>query len=700
MSTFLPAPAMARSLAAAPRGSVDDPSVSRRMVHWRRPRLERITCLSYGGRLLAAAGGLVCCVWDTRTHHLVRRIMMAEPITAVWVGRDGASLAVAAGEHVAVYDVGTGERRFGCSHGAALTSVHIDNVADVLGSADESGRVEVRDLASGRLMQQVQCAPGRPIVFVYRGRYVLVGSETHSAIFDATTGELLRRFPYDPDEEPALEGMLLSSTLVAYSGTVVRWFDCAQHQRAHCVRDLGSKIQSIDVSDAAGLALAATEAGSLHVFDLTSAAPRARHHSFTSPVLFARFGPGASLYVAGGEALVMHLVDGQHVRSYYDETPPLVAMTASHDRAALLLSNRDGGVVRMGLREGRRQGTFDGHAGSVSVVTCSGEVVASGAYDGTMQLMDAQLRPIATIDLKQGPVQSIALDVAAGRAWVGTWGGKVNGVDMATRQVTLTVDATSSSVRTLAWDAVGGRLCAGGDDGELCIFGGRNAMAKLFEDRQPGTMYRALFDSDGNLWTTAHDGVRRYDGADPRKHVTFHGDAIRWFELGDGRLYSLSLSGTLAVFDTTSGEELHRTEIESPVNHRSVLVLARDRIATASADGIVRVFDGQLRLVGWLEVLRDGYLWMTSPVDAHPGWLHIDRPDLVDVGERGEVAVQAFAVTDPRRARHLAVFHSVTHVMRIVRGDAALTDPIGPRLGGLSGFANLTNLLQWVPAGS
>jgi len=700
MSTFLPAPAMTRPLVAAPRRSVEDASVARRTLHWRRPRLERVTCLSYGGRLLAAAGGLVCCVWDTRTHHMVRRIVMAEPITAVWMGRDGASLAVAAGEHVAVYDVGTGERRFGCSHGAALTSVHIDNVADVLGSADESGRVEVRDLASGRLIQQVQCEPGRPIIFVYRGRYVLVGSETHSAIFDATTGELLRRFPYDPDEDPAMEGMLLSSTLVAYSGTVVRWFDCAQYQGAHCVRDLGSKVQSIDVYDAAGLALAATEAGALQVFDLTTGAPRARHQSFTCPVLFARFAADASLYVAGGEALVMHLVDGQHVRSYCDETPPLVAMTASHDRTALLLSHRVGGVVRVGLRDGRRQGTFDGHIGSVSVVACSGDVVASGAYDGRLRLMDAQLRPTATIDLKQGPVQSIAMDVAAGQAWVGTWSGKVNAVDLASHQVTLTVDATPSSVRTLAWDAVGGRLCAGGDDGDLCIFDVRNAMAKLFVARQKGTVYRALFDGDGSLWTTAHDGVRRYDSTDPREHMTFQGNAIRWFELGNGRLYSLSLSGTLTVFDITSGEELHRTVIESPVNHRSVLVLSPDRIATASGDGIVRVFDAQLRLVGWLEVLREGYLWMTRPVDVRPGWLYTDRPELVDVGERSGAAVQAYAETDPRQARHLAVFHSATHVMRIVRGEAALTDPIGPRVGGLSGLANPTTLLQWVPAGS
>ena len=374
-------------------------------------------------------------------------------------------------------------------------------------------------------------------------------------------------------------------------------------------------------------------------------------------------------------------------------------MTAGCEGAALLLSNRDGGAVRMGLRDGRRQGAFEGHAGSVSVVACSGGVVASGAYDGTMRLMDAQLRPTATIDFAQGPVQSIALDLAAGRAWAGTWAGKVNCVDLPTRQVTLTIDAFSTSVRTLARDAAGERLCAGGDDGELCVLDLRNAMAKRFQHQQPGSVYRALFDGDGALWTTADDGVRRYDSADPKTHVTFQGNAIRWFQLDGGRLYSLSLSGTLMVFDVGSGQELHRTVIESPVDHRCVLVLSRDRIATASADGIVRVFDSQLRPVGWLEVLRDGYLWMTPPVDAHPGWLHTDRPELVDVGERSDVAVHAFAESDPRRARHLAVFHSATHVMRIIRGEGATTDPIGQRLGGLSGLANPTNLLRWEPTG-
>lgn len=676
-------------------------SAKRRTIHWRRPRLERVTCLSYGGGLLAAAGGLVCCVWDTRTHRLLNRLVAADPITAVWMAHDGKALAVGAGTGVTVCDPATGLPRFSYAHGAQVASIHIDAMAHVMASADIAGRIEVRDLASGKAMQHVQASPGRPIVFAYRRRYVLIGSETHSSIVDAATGELLRRFPYEPDESPAPGGLLLSSTLVAHSGTFIRWFDCAVHEPAHCIRNLGSPISSIDIWEPDGLVLAATQAGTLHLFGLTSGARRASYQSFTTPVLFARFGADASLYVAGGEALVMRLMQGRHVQSYADETVPLVAMAAQPGHKGLLVSNRNGGLTRVDLADGRTRTSSVGHTGSVSVVACAGEHIASGAYDGTVRLLDAQLRSLATIDLDQGPVQSIALDPSSRRAWAGTWSGKVNCMSLDTGEVELKADAFGSSVRTLAHDASGRRLCAGGDDGEVCIFDLRWGMARLHEHQQPGTVYRALFDDTADhLWTTAGDGVRRYEGSDLRRHVTFAGNAIRWFELADGRLYSLSLSGTLAAFDIESGKELHRTVIESPVNHRSVVVLSSNRIATASADGLVRVFDSQLRQVGSLEVLRNGYLWMTSPVDAHPGWLHTDRPKLVEVGERSDTGLQHFAETDHRRARHLAVFHSATHVMRIVRGEAGESDSIGPRPGRLAGLVNFANLLQWAPSGA
>lgn len=697
MSTQLPVP-NPRRLPATATTHPGLESAARHTAHWRRPRLERVACLSYGRDRLAAAGGRVCCVWDTATHQLQHRITLEGEITALWIARDRSALAVVTGATVTAYDLATGAPRFGYTHPAEVASVHLDNGADVLASADVLGEVQVHDITTGNLISRIAGPAGRPNVYVHHGRYVLIGAAMHSVIIDAVTGEALRRFSYDPSESPPQEGLLLASTLVAHSGTMVRWFDCARFAPAHCVRNLGSTVQSIDLDEARGLALAATQSGSLHLFDLQTGAPRAHHSAFTSPVFAARFGPNASLYVAGGEALVMQLEDGRHVRSYCDESPPLVAMTAPPDRAGLVVSDRDGGVVQVDLRNGRARRAFDGCAGSVSAVTCNEALIATGSYDGNVRLLSRALNPIATIDLAQGPVQSIALDGSGGRAWVGTWSGKINCVDLDARQVVLTRDAFVSSVRTLALDPSRLRLCAGGDDGEIAVFEVGDGMHRVLAHHQPGSTYRAVFDDHGNLWTAAGDGVRRYHHADWMRHDCFPGAQIRWFELAGDRVYSLGLTGCLTVFDVDSGAALHRTSIEPPVNHRSIVALGADRIAIASADGRVRVFDAQLREVASLELLREGYLWHTPPVDAHPGWVHTNRPELLDIGERGTHATNLFAQSDPRRARHLAIFQSESHVMQLVGGMGTAIDSsvasAGNRLGGLTA----THRLRWKPA--
>lgn len=678
----LPATHVARPLAPAtgPLASTPGP---RRPSHWRRPALEPVTCLSYGGDRLAAGGGRVCCVWDTTTRLPVRSIVTGARIDAVWMAQDGARVALAAGNDVLVHDVATGARRFAYAHEHAVTSVHIDPGGELMASADASGRIDVRAMATGRLMLRTASEPGRPIVFLHHRRYLLIGATTHSAILDATLGTPLRRFAYDPAEKPVPSALHLPSTLVAYSGSVVRWFDCEDDQGPHCVRDLGSTIQSIDIVEPEGLALVATQDGLLHLFTLSGGTEHARYESYTKPLRFARFGPHASLFVAGGEALVMQLEDGRHVRSYYDDTPPLVAMTAAAG-SVLLLSNRDGGVTQVSLRDGTRPAASSDPVGSVSCVAWSADVIACGAYDGTLRLFDARLRPAATFDFAQGPVQAVALDVPSQRAWAGTWDGTVNAIDLRTRQSTRSVAALDRSVRTLALNATGDQLCAGGE-GEFCVLDLACDMKTLLRTGQPGVVYRAVFDRAGDLWTTADDGVRRYGLGTGRAHVTFCGEGIRWFDLHGDQLIALSLSGVLAVFDLASGEQRRRTQIAAPVNHRSVLALSPDRIVTASADGLVRVFDAQLREVATLEVLREGYLWMTTPADAHPGWLHTDRPDLVEVGESGSPLHHA----DPARARHFAVYCSATHVMQVVWGQAAGSPLSASLLPGIAGTSRL-----------
>lgn len=656
--------------------------------------------------MLAAGGGRVCCVWDTRTDELVSRLTLPAPIMAVWVASDGSLVVISAGREVAVHELPTGVLRHAYHHEAEVTSVHIGSGNSVGASADTEGSIQVHEFSDGRLVQCFDTPPGRPIVFVHRVHYALVNSGSHSAIIDIATGATLRRFPYDNLEPLDLGTRLPGTTLVACSGSILRWFNCGQHAYAHCVRDLGSRILSIDIDDAHGLTLAATEAGGLHLFNLHSGTPHARYQSFTVPLTFARFGAEASLYVAGGEALVMHLVEGRHTGSYYDESPPLVAMALPADgkpsisaaESSVLLSDRDGGVTSVSLRDGRRSPQRCLHHGSVSVVTRLGDRVASGAYDGVVRVFDAAtLQPLAAADLGQGPVQAIAGDIRSGRLWVGTWRGKVNEMDLDTGAVLSTVEAFPSSVRTLAIDPRSKLVFAGGNDGELRLFErDAGALRPAAAGLQPGAAYRAAFDEQGSLLVTADDGVRRYRAADLAPGDLYPGRVIRWFDRAGGRLVVLGLHGELRLFDEATREVQHHVVIDSPFNHRSVAFAGAQRLFTTSADGLLRVFDERLQAVATLELLRDGFLWSTPPRDdGHPGWLHTDRPELLDVGTCScDGMVQPWDIADPRRARHLAKWTSASHVMGLVRGDPAPPVSVG-RLVGLSTIAPIGRRLGW-----
>lgn len=700
MSGHLPVPVPRQQLVLPGAGLAAHRTSIGRAAHRRRPRLERVTCLSFGGGLLAAAGGRVCCVWDTRTHELVARLLLALPIGAVWIERtSGRTLMLAAGTEVAVFDLPRAVLSYAHRHAAEVTSVHISDGSTVAGSVDTLGHVEIHDIAAGQRVQRIETSPGRPRVFVDRGRHVLVDSGTHSSIYDAATGALRRRFPYDPLERLDLDGLLLNSTLVAPSERWLRWFDCSTHAHARCVRDLGSTIQSIDIDNGRALALAATEAGTIGVFDLDTGEPRACHQSFTVPLMFARFGADASIYVAGGEALVMHLVDGRHERSYYDESAPLVAMTLPEAAGSVLLSNRDGGLTAVSLRNGRPCASLHGHRGSVSVVTVFGDCVAGGAYDGVLRVFSASTSALLmACDLAQGPIQAITADVRARRLWVGTWAGRVNEVSLDSGEVGASVQVFPSSVRSLALDADRRLLCAGGDAGELRLVDlSATPPQPLAAGLQSGTAYRVRFDSDGSVLVTAADGVRRYCAADLTVRETFAGQSIRWFDQAAGRIVALSLGGELTIFDEATHEVQCRALVDSPVNHRSVAFAGAKRLFVASADGLMRVFDERLQLVATLELVRNGFLWTTpTQEDGHPGWLHTDSDELVEVGERAaDGELEVWDAADPRRARHLVKWTSASHVMEIVSGDAAPLRAVAGRSGSILALAPIDHRLGW-----
>lgn len=696
MSPTLPAPSLQPALAAnlsANGAPTVTPATTR---HERLPRLDRVTCLDYASGLLAAAGGRVCCVWNTLTHALHCRIVAAAPIDALWIQRDCRSITIAAGRRVSVHDLASGLPRFEYEHDAPITSVHSGSPATILASADVKGCIQLRDASDGCLIHALTHPPGRPIVFVHRGQYALVESHTHCTLVDIASGESVRRFPYAQDETVAFTGPRITTTLVSHTASMLRWFDCSRYEGAYVTVDLGAPIHSIDICDERGLVLAALADGRICFFDLSSGKPRGLVASFTQPLLFAKFGEHASVYAAAGEALVMHIVEGQHLRSYYDESPPLVAMALDADRQAFLVSDRDGGVAHFSLRDGRRHDRFAGHCGSVSVVACCGEWVASGAYDGRLRVCDWDGCVVLDKDLQDGPVQAIAPNPAARRVWAGTWSGRVSCFDVDTRETLMTIACGASSIRTLCLDARRERLLVGGDEGEISILdlnGGGKPMQCM---RQIGAVYRGVFAPDGDFLTSASDGVRRFAADATAPHRLYPCSDVRWFELTQHKLYALSLSGELKAFDARSGELVARTQIDGRGPHRSVVSFGPDRVFTASADGFVRVFDAQLQLIATLEVLRRGFMWRTTGDQRQPGWLFTDHDELIGVSDLGPHGSGApWAAADPRRQRHLAVWNSPSHVMQLVNGAMPAASAVASGLRGLGAPASTAHRLGY-----
>lgn len=703
MSQTLPAPSPQTALAAN-LSAVGAPAVTPAMTrHERLPRLDRVSCLDYASGLLAAAGGRVCCVWNTLTHTLHCRIVVATPIDALWMQRDQRTITIAAGRRVSVHDLASGLVRFEYEHDAPITSVHSGSPATILASADVKGCIQLRDAADGRLIRTLTHPPGRPIVFVHRGQYVLVESHTHCTLVEIASGESVRRFPYAHDENVAFAGPRITTTLVSHTASVLRWFDCSRYEGAYLTKDLGAQIHSIDICDERDLVLAALADGRICFFDLNSGEARGVIDSFTQPLLFAKFGEHASVYAAAGEALVMHLVDGHHMRSYYDESPPLVAMALHADRQALLVSDRDGGVAHFSLRDGRRHDRFAGHSGSVSVVECCNEWIASGAYDGKLRVCNWDGRVLLDVDLQDGPVQAIALDPAARRVWAGTWTGRVSCFDVDTRETLLAIACGASSIRTLCLDARRERLLVGGDAGEISVLDLNSGGKPLQRMRQPGAVYRGVFAPDGDILTSADDGVRRFAARATAPHRLYPCSEVRWFALTQQKLFVLSLSGELKACDAHTGELLAHTQIDGRGPHRSVASFGSDRVFTASADGFVRVFDAQIAHIATLEVLRRGFLWRTTGDQRHSEWFFTDRDELIgvsDVGPHGSGA--PWAATDPRRQRHLAVWNSPSHVMQVVTGAAPAVSALGSNLHALAAPARTAHRLGYSagPAGA
>lgn len=670
--------------------------------HWIKPQLGTVTSLDFASDTLAAAGGQVCCVWSTETHTMVRRIVEPVSIRCIALSRDGKYLAIGTGMVVHAYRLDTGGLCFEYLHPAPVCSVHFAAQARLLSSVSIDGRIEVHSLDTGALTMHAMHRSGGSVVFLEpHGRLVVSESPMDLQFIDVNNGQVLRSFSHTEEPDTTEPHGCMGQLLIAYSGTAVRLFDTARSSSA-CFKVISfdSAVTSVDISEDQTEFLVSTQFGRIDFYDMQYGTWIGAQEAFTTPLWGAKFGHGRGVYAAGGEALVMQIEQGRHIRSYY-EAPPIVAATLNPERTTLLVSDRDGGVTSYDLASGRRSNRFAGHSGSVSVVVCSSEYVVSGAYDGTCRLSNWDGTLVARFDLANGPVQALALDPSRLTLWVGTFSGAVACFDLNTRQRIATYDGHKHSVRSLNLSSDRNLLLSCDDNGVLIIRDLRANGQVIKQIHQPDFIYHGLFDADGSILVTSTVGVCRYQLSTERPVAIYAGKDIRWFTpLDDGRLCSLGLEGEVRVFDVNTGECIQRTQLEDLRRHRVVLALGSDRIITGSADSVLRVFDYRLTPVATMHHLRKGVLWTTPSEGSHPGWLFTDRPELLEVGDVQDGQRKLSLPGDGRRERHLAVFNSATHVMQAVNGRPLQDDQSQEMCGRLPRFALGLKQLDYHPIGN
>lgn len=680
MSGFLPVPIGAhRGLAVAAGATAGDAAGP--AVHRLRPLLGQVTAIDHQGSRLAAAGGRVCCVWATRSHALLLRIVVPQPIAAVALSRNGRWLALAAGRQVQVLALPGGAAVLEYEHAAPVQSLHIAAHAPRIASADTAGDLQVRTLECGTVAWCQAHAPGRAIVFLDgTGLRLAVDGDDASQLFDLDGRQPPAVYPYADDEPTGPLARPIGKVLLAHRGRTLRFFDYDSGEQ-RCARriELGAEITGIDISADDSTCLAATRPGAIHLFDLYAARWQECQESFTNPLLAAKFGRGRTVYAAGGEALVLQIEGGRHVRSYGDESPPIVAAAWSAARRAVLVADRDGGVSRYDLGSGRRI-DFVGHAGSVSAIACAGDQVATGAYDGSARLWHDDGRLLATFSPGDGPVQALAFDAARGALWVGTWGGRVIAYDLRSGAAT-TLCRLGESIRTLGLDTHGRRLVAGDNGGRFQVHDLEGGARLELSAQVAGPAYRARFDGDGSVLVTSADGLRRYRPGSLLPAAIHACADARWFDaLPDGRFAVLGLHGALKLFEPGSLRGVAERRIDDARPHR-VVFGAGDRLFTGSGDGALRVFDRDLVPLAGLQRLRRGVLWTTAATAAHPGWFCTDRPELLAVGRLRDEALEEWGDDDPRRQRHLATFNSASHTMAVVAGSNGAGGGAAPTSG-------------------
>ena len=587
-----------------------------------------ITKLALSGddEIVAGAAQFTVCIWNTHTYDRVDRQVFDFPISAIALSANGERLFVADSNENTLWMVRLG----GDSRSKIYTATSPIVVMEMTGNdqcaiGTYDGDVQIIDPELGKSTLSVNCGgwPKRIVTDSDAG-VIAVESGDSMLLYRLDNGHKIIRAP---DSIPLIVGTFSSVQIL-------------DPKTGQCKHEIPAFCSSMAYTRDGSKIVTANRGGAV-VWSGQTGKRLCRVHTYVhGPADIKISSNGKYMFICGEDSTIdIYSLAGGRYGTLADTYCPIMAAAQTGNQ--LVAVDQRGVVALYDLRTGDAQ-HFAHHDCCVSKMHVLGNLVATGSYDGTAQVLDISSGEVITRIRHRGvPVQAVALD-KSGMLVTGTRSGVLRRFDVNDGKRIQSYHGNTGAIRCAAISPCGRYVLSTSDMGDVMVFD--YFSGKLLHSRSDiSLIYSGCFDDTGDyiFYGNGSGYVIKAHSADGRviDRWNLHTSNVRSVAMCGKKLVSIGIHDNACVTDPETGITDLNCNVDSLL-FRRVAFINEDytRVVTGGQDGRLRFHDIKDGVIlAELHNLDHGFLWTTSNSnddDKSPRWFWTSRPEMIQVYNR------------------------------------------------------------------